>query len=150
MGKKRVIEKTEKELLEERAKVEQKLKKEISVKSSQEGLEGRIYIYSTYNNTIITLTDKQGNVLFWRTAGSIGFKGAKKGTSYAGSKVAEAIAVACYQFKIKKVDIFIKGIGGGRATALKTLANQGLVIQSIEDVTAIPHNGCRPRKPRRV
>ncbi|MBU2578683.1 30S ribosomal protein S11 [Patescibacteria group bacterium] len=150
MGKKRVIETTEKELLEERDKVEQKLKKEISVKGSQEGLEGRIYIYSTYNNTIITLTDKQGNVLVWRTAGSIGFKGAKKGTSYAGSKVAEAITAACYQFKIKKVDVFIKGIGGGRAIALKTLANQGLTIQSIEDVTPIPHNGCRPRKPRRV
>ena len=107
MGKKRVIEKTEKELLDERAKVEQKLKKEISIKGSQEGMEGRIYIYSTYNNTIITLTDKQGNVLIWRTAGSIGFKGAKKGTSYAGSKVAEAIAVACYQFKIKNLEVVL-------------------------------------------
>lgn len=150
MGKKRVIKKTEKEVLEEKEKVEQQLKKEIKVRPSQKVKRGRVYISSTYNNTIITITDLQGNVLLWRSAGSIGFKGTKKGTSYAASRVAQAIGGACQKLKIKQVDVFIKGIGGGRDTALKTLANQGLEFQSIKDVTPIPHNGCRPPKPRRV
>ena len=150
MGKKRVVKKTEKELLEEREKIEQKLKKEVSFKPSELTKRGRIYISSTYNNTIITLTDSQGNVLFWRSAGSIGFKGTKKGTSYAASKVAQGIADVCNKFKIKDVDVFVKGVGGGRATALKILANQGLGIESIKDITPIPHNGCRPKKLRRT
>ncbi len=150
MGKKRVIKKTEKELLGEKEKIEQKLKKEISFESFKEGQKGRIYISLSYNNTLITFTDELGNVLFWRSAGNIGFKGTKKGTAYAGSKVAEAIVNICNKLKIKKVDVFIKGIGGGRAAALKTLANQGLEIESITDITPIPHNGCRPPKARRV
>ncbi len=112
--------------------------------------KGRVYISSTYNNTIITLTDSGGNVLLWRSAGSIGFKGTKKGTSFAASRVAEAVAGACNKLKIKEIDVLVKGIGGGRDTALKTLANRGLEVGSIRDVTPIPHNGCRPRKPRRV
>lgn len=150
MGKKRVIKKTEKELLEEKERLEQKLKKETSFKTLKEGARGKIYISSTYNNTLITFTDESGNALFGRSAGSIGFKGTKKGTAYAGSKVAEAIIDVCNKLKIKKVEIFIKGVGGGRASALKTLVNQGLEIESITDITPIPHNGCRPAKSRRV
>lgn len=150
MGKKRVIKKTEQELLQEKEKVEQKLKKEIRIKTPEKMRPGRIYISSSYNNTLITLTDNQGNALFSRSAGSIGFKGTKKGTSYAASKVAQAIADACVKMRIKQVDVFVKGIGGGRDSSLKTLANKGLEIESIKDVTPLPHNGCRPRKPRRV
>ncbi len=150
MGKKRVIQKTEKELIEETDKVEQKLKKELGQQTSRPFQKGRIYISSTYNNTIISLTDEKGNVLFWRSAGNIGFKGTKKGTSFAASKVALAVALACEQFKIKEVSVFIKGVGGGRDAALKTIASQGLEIEAIKDVTPVPHNGCRPRKPRRV
>lgn len=150
MGKKRIIKKTEKEILEEKEKVEKQLKKEISFQPSGKLRKGRIYISSTYNNTLITLTDSQGNVLMWRSAGGIGFRGTKKGTSFAASRVATAIATACNKLKIREVEVLVKGIGGGRDTALKTLVNQGLEIQSIRDVTPIPHNGCRPRKPRRV
>ncbi len=150
MGKKRVVKKTEKEILEEKEKIDKRLKKEISIKPLQRLGKGRVYISSTYNNTVITLTDNQGNTLLWRSAGNIGFKGTKKGTSFAASRVAGTIAAACEKLRIKEIDIFVKGIGGGRDTALKTLANQGLEIQSIKDVTPVPHNGCRPKRPRRV
>ncbi len=150
MGKKRIIKKTEKEILEEKEKVEKKLQKEIKVHPSKVVKKGRVYINSTYNNTIITLTDEKGNVLVWRSAGNIGFKGTKKGTSYAASQVAQAIGNACNKLKIREVEVFVKGIGGGRDTALRTLTNQGIEILKIRDITPIPHNGCRPRKPRRA
>ncbi len=150
MGKKRVIQKTEKELIEETDKIEKKLGKELNVASSRPFRRGRIYISSTYNNTIVSLADEKGNVLFWRSAGNVGFKGTKKGTSFAASKVAQAVALACEQFKIKEVSVFVKGVGGGRDSALKTIASLGLEIEAIKDVTPVPHNGCRPRKPRRV
>jgi len=150
MGKKRVIKKTEKEILEEREKVEQKLKKEVSLKPLPKIRKGRIYITSTYNNTLMALADERGNVISWRSAGNIGFRGTKKGTSFAASQVAIALANVANKLKITEVDVLVKGIGGGRETALRTLVNQGLEIQSIRDITPIPHNGCRPRKPRRV
>jgi small subunit ribosomal protein S11 len=152
MGKKRVIQKTEKELIEETERVEQKLKAKKEAESTNVSApkRGRIYISSTYNNTIITLTDEAGNVLCWRSAGNIGFKGTKKGTAFAASKVAQAIVILCKEMKIGEVSIFIKGIGGGRDAALKTFVSQGLEISSIRDITPIPHNGCRPPKPRRV
>ncbi|MDD5433734.1 MAG: 30S ribosomal protein S11 [Candidatus Pacebacteria bacterium] len=150
MGKKRVIQKTEKELIAETDKVEQKLKKELNVQTAKPFRKGRIYVSSTYNNTIVSLADERGNVLFWRSAGNIGFKGTKKGTSFAASKVAQAVALACDQFKIKEVSIFVKGVGGGRDSALKTISAAGVEIEEIKDVTPVPHNGCRPKKPRRV
>lgn len=150
MGKKRVIQKTEKELIEETDKIEKKLGKELNVAGSRPFRRGRIYISSTYNNTIVSLADEKGNVLFWRSAGNVGFKGTKKGTSFAASKVAQAVATACEQFKIREVSVFVKGVGGGRDSALKTIAAFGLEIEAIKDVTPVPHNGCRPRKPRRV
>ncbi len=150
MGKKRIIQKTQEELIQEREKIDQKLKKEVVLKSSARFHKAKIFITSTYNNTIITLANENGDVLANRSAGVVGFKGTKKGTSFAGSKVAEAIVAICQKIGVKDVDVFIKGIGGGRDTALKTLANQGLEIHSIKDITPIPHNGCRPKKPRRV
>ncbi len=150
MGKKRIIEKTEEELIEERDKIEAAVKKEGKTQISKKTKEGRIYIASSYNNTIITLTDPKGNVLSWASAGNIGFKGTKKATAYAASKVAEAIVQRIKKIGIEKVKIFVKGIGSGRDSAIRSLASRGLEIVSIEDVTPIPHNGCRPPKPRRV
>ena len=150
MGKKRIIKKTEEEILKEKEKVDKKLKKEVFFKASSGISKGRIYISSTYNNTILTLTDERGNALIARSAGSVGFKGTKKGTSYAASRVAQDLAFLTSKLKISEVDVFVKGVGGGRETALRTLINQGLQVTSIKDVTPIPHNGCRPKKPRRV
>lgn len=150
MGKKRVIKKTEKELLEETEKIDAKVGKEIKAGLSQKIKESRVYISSSYNNTIITLTDLKGNVLFWISAGKIGFKGTKKATPFAASKVAEALVQAAKKLGIEKAVVFIKGIGSGRESALRSLAARGLEIISIKDITPIPHNGCRPRKARRV
>lgn len=150
MGKKRIITKTEKELLEEREKIEAKVGKEIKAGVPQKIKEGRVYISSSYNNTIITLTDLRGNVLYWTSAGKIGFKGTKKATPFAASKVAEAMVQAAKKMGIEKVAVLIKGIGSGRESALRSLAARGLEVASIKDVTSIPHNGCRPPKARRV
>jgi small subunit ribosomal protein S11 len=150
MGKKRIVTKTEEELLKEREKVAAKVEKEIKAEVSRKIKEARIYIFSSYNNTIITLTDLLGNVLYWSSAGKIGFKGTKKATPFAASKVAEALVQAAKKMGIEKVAVLIKGIGSGRESALRSLATRGLEIVSIKDVTPIPHNGCRPPKVRRV
>jgi len=150
MGKKRIIQKTEEELLKERDEIEKASKKEIRTKPSAKIDEGNIYINSTYNNTTITLTNVKGDVLAWKTAGSVGFKGTKKGTSFAASRVARAIVEVAQKLRIRDINVFIKGIGGGRESAVRSLTGQGLEIVSIKDVTPIPHNGCRPKKVRRV
>lgn len=151
MGKKRIIQKTEEELLKEREKVEAAVKKEIKIEAPPGKIkEGKVYISSSYNNTIITLTDQQGNVIAWASAGSIGFKGTKKATPFAASKVAETIAQAIKKLGIQKLTVLIKGIGSGRESAIRSLAARDLDIVSITDVTPIPHNGCRPPKVRRV
>lgn len=150
MGKKRVIKKTKEEILEERERVEAALKKEIKAKTPPKIERGRIYISSSYNNTILTLTDPQGNTLTWTSAGNVGFRGTKKGTPFAASKVAEVLAQRAQKLGIDKVEILVKGIGSGRESVIRSLANKGLEIVSIQDVTPVPHNGCRPPKPRRV
>lgn len=150
MGKKRIIKKAQEELIKEREKVESKVKKEIQIERPRKIQEGKIYISSSYNNTIMTLTDIQGNVLYWTSAGSIGFKGTKKGTPFAASKTAEAIAQAVKKIGVERVAVLLKGIGSGRESAIRSLANRGLDIISIKDITPIPHNGCRPPKVRRV
>lgn len=149
MGKKRVIKKTAKEALKEKELIDQALKKEILKKKKKIDV-GRIYISSSYNNTIITLTDDKGDVLCWCSAGRIGYKGTRKATPYAASKVAEIIAQAVKKLDIEKIKVFVKGIGAGRDSALRQLAASGLNLISIKDITPIPHNGCRPPKPRRV
>ena len=149
MGKKRVIQQTEEELLREGEKVDAKVKKE-GKEAARQVKEGRIYIFSTYNNTIITLTDPKGNVLGQASAGSVGFKGTKKSTPFAASKVAEAIAQTVKKFGIERISIFVKGIGSGRESAIRSLAARGLEIVAIKDSTPVPHNGGRLPKVRRV
>ncbi len=150
MGKKHVTETNQEEAIKESEKIDATLKKEVKVKSSDRVSEGRVYVSSSYNNTIVTLTDARGAVLSSKSAGSVGFKGTKKSTSFAASRVAEAIANVCKKLAVEKVEVFIKGIGAGRESAVRTLVNQGLNVVSIKDVTPIPHNGCRPKKIRRV
>lgn len=150
MGKKRIIKKSEEELLKETEKVEAGMKKEAKSKKSIITKEGRIYVSSSYNNTLIALSDFQGNVLTWKSAGSIGFKGTKKATPFAASKVAEAICLAAKKLGVEKVAVFVKGIGSGRESAIRSLSTHGLDIVSMTDITPIPHNGCRARKVRRV
>ena len=111
---------------------------------------GRIYIYSTFNNTLITVTDNEGNVLNSGSAGTAGFKGSRKGTAFAAQRAAEDIAKAGVDQGLKQVDVFIKGPGQGRESAIRALTGIGLTIKSIRDITPIPHNGCRPPKKRRV
>ena len=111
---------------------------------------GRIYIYSTFNNTLITVTDNEGNVLNSGSAGTAGFKGSRKGTAFAAQRAAEDIAKAGVDQGLKQVDVFIKGPGQGRESAIRALTGIGLTIKSIRDIIPIPHNGCRPPKRRRV
>ncbi len=150
MGKKHVIEKSGEELLKEREKVDAALKKEVKLETTHKLREGRIYISSSYNNTIMTLTDQRGNTLCWTSASNIGFKGTKKATPFAASKVAEAMVQRAKKLGVENVEVFVKGIGSGRESAVRSLAVRGLNILSIKDITPIPHNGCRPRKVRRV
>jgi len=150
MGKKRIIKPSEEELLKEKAKVDQELKKETKVGPIAKIKEGKIYIFSSYNNTIITLTDSGGAVLTWASAGSIGFKGTKKATPFAASKVAEAISAAAKKIGVEKIEVLVKGIGSGRESAIRSLAAKGLDIFAVKDITPVPHNGCRPPKVRRV
>ncbi len=151
MGKKRVAQKSEEELLEEKEKREKAIKeKEKSAIKKSRVKAGRVYINATYNNTVITLTDAGGDTLAWVTAGSLGFKGTKKATPYAASRVATVIGNKAEKIGIQEMDIYVKGVGSGRNSALKSLSNRRIRIKSIKDVTPIPHNGCRPPKPRRV
>jgi small subunit ribosomal protein S11 len=126
-----------------------KSKTDISVKRKVD--KGRIYIFSSYNNTIITLTDSFGKVLGWVSTGSVGFRGKKQATYYAGIKAAEALMEKVRRIGIKDVEIFLKGIGIGRGAALKFFSNEkDLNFIAISDITPIPHNGCRPPKLRRL
>jgi len=111
---------------------------------------GRAYIQSTFNNTIITLTDPQGNVLAWGSSGTAGFKGSRKGTAYAAQRAAEAAAKKGMEHGLRQVDVYVKGPGSGREAAIRSLQAAGLNITSIRDVTPIPHQGCRPPKRRRI
>jgi small subunit ribosomal protein S11 len=112
--------------------------------------KGILYIQSTYNNTIFSLTDEKGNVIISSSCGALGFKGAKKGTPFAASKVAELVADKAKIIGIKEVGIMIKGVGAGREAAIRSFAAKGIDFIFIRDITPLPHNGPRPPKPRRV
>jgi small subunit ribosomal protein S11 len=111
---------------------------------------GQAHIKSTFNNTIVTITDLSGNTLSWASAGNVGFKGSRKSTPFAAQLAAEQAARRAQEHGLQRVDVFVKGPGSGRETAIRSLAATGLEIVGISDVTPVPHNGCRPRKRRRV
>jgi small subunit ribosomal protein S11 len=111
---------------------------------------GVAYIQSTFNNTIITISDQQGATLCWSSSGSAGFKGARKGTPFAAQLAAKEVTAQAREYGVRYVDVKVKGPGAGRESAIRTLQSEGLEIKSIRDVTPIPHNGCRQRKRRRV
>jgi small subunit ribosomal protein S11 len=114
------------------------------------GSVGIAHIQATFNNTIISITDTSGNLVVWSSAGGVGFKGTKKGTPFAAQSAAEAAAKRAVEAGMKEVSVQVKGPGAGRETAIRALQGAGLEISAIKDVTPIPHNGCRPRKKRRV
>jgi small subunit ribosomal protein S11 len=111
---------------------------------------GHAHIKSTFNNTIVTITDPTGATLSWASSGNVGFKGSRKSTPFAAQLAAEAAAKRAMEHGVKKVDVFVKGPGSGRETAIRSLAATGLEIAQITDVTPVPHNGCRPPRRRRV
>ncbi|NLE07526.1 MAG: 30S ribosomal protein S11 [Parcubacteria group bacterium] len=143
MGKKRIV-KTEGETGTE------DVKKTTKVSSKRKVETGILYVRSTFNNTELVLTDKKGNVLASESSGKLGFKGAKKGTPFAAAKVGEALAVKAQTIGIKEVGVVVKGIGSGRESGIRGFISKGVNISYIRDATPVPHNGPKPRKPRRV
>ena len=125
-----------------KVKIRKKEKKNVAV--------GKAFIKSTFNNTIISITDPSGAVISWSSSGQVGFKGSRKSTPFAAQLAAEAAARRAQEHGLKKVDVFVKGPGSGRETAIRSLQAAGLEVGAISDVTPAPHNGCRPCKPRRV
>ena len=111
---------------------------------------GQAHIKTSFNNTLVTLTDKEGNVIAWESAGAVGFKGSRKSTPFAAQVTAESAARKGMEHGLQKVEVFVRGPGSGRETAIRSLQAAGLEILGVKDVTPIPHNGCRPRKRRRV
>jgi small subunit ribosomal protein S11 len=111
---------------------------------------GVVHIKSSFNNTIITITDQQGNAIAWASSGNVGFKGSRKSTPFAAQLAAETVARRAMEHGVRKVDVMVNGPGSGRETAIRTIQNTGIEVVGIKDVTPIPHNGCRPPKRRRV
>ena len=129
----------------------QKLKKVVRKRRERKVVErGAAHIRSSFNNTIVTLTDTQGNALSWASAGGLGFRGSKKSTPFAAQTAAETAARAAMEHGLKTVEVYVKGPGAGREAAIRALQTVGLEVRLIKDVTPIPHNGCRPPKRRRV
>lgn len=119
-------------------------------KEKKSVFEGNVYIQATFNNTIISITDLNGNAIAWASSGGLGFRGAKKSTPFAAQSVAETAVQKALTYGLREVHVFVKGPGIGRESAIRQLGALGLKVRSINDVTPIPHNGCRPRKTRRI
>lgn len=113
-------------------------------------LRGKASIQCTYNNTIVTLSDQNGAVLAWSSSGHLGFKGAKKSTPYAATQVVADVTEKVKKYGLQEIDVLVKGVGSGREASVRALANNGFNLLSIRDITPLPHNGCRPRRPRRI
>ncbi len=144
MGKKRIVKKNS-------SGVDSALKARSLAKVVKKKIvEGVLYVESTYNNTRLSLSDKSGNILAWSSSGALGFKGAKKGTPFAASKIGELIGEKAQQAGIKEVSVTVKGVGSGRESAIRAFSAYGVEITSIIDKTPVPHNGPKPRKPRHV
>ena len=154
MGKKKVSTQTNEEAIKSSEAIEAKVvktgSKEVSSAGGKKFEKGRAYINASYNNTLISITDEKGNMLAWGSAGALGFAGPKKATPFAASKVVAALAEKLRKSGPTKLDVYVNGVGGGRDSAVRSLNNQGFEILSIKDVTAIPHNGPRPKKVRRI
>ena len=125
-------------------------KKAANAASKKRHDTGILNIQSTFNNTKIVLADTKGNTLTWSSSGSLGFKGAKKGTPFAAAKIAEVLADKAIAMGMKEVAVVVKGVGSGRESAIRTFISKGINISAIKDATPVPHNGCKPKKPRRV
>lgn len=152
MGKKQIKEQTAEEAIKSGEVVEKAILKSAASgkQSSKKVTNGRVYIKASYNNTVVTVTDEKGDVLAWASAGSLGFNGPKKATPFASSKVIIALAEKLKKMGLVNLRIFVNGIGGGRDSAIRSLANQGFNIMTLKDVTPVPHNGVKPPKVRRV
>ena len=151
MGKKRIKEDAVEEGKSASGEAVVKKPAEVKTKKRVEAVKKAVvYIQATYNNTVISLADEKGNILAWSSAGAMGFKGTKKSTPYAAARVAESVVDKASKINIPEVIVLVKGVGSGRESAIRALANRGLNITLIKDVTPIPHNGPRPRKVRRV
>ena len=124
--------------------------KKVRRKEKKNVAHGHAYIKSTFNNTIVSITDPSGAVISWASAGQVGFKGSRKSTPFAAQLAAEAAARRAMEHGMRKVDVFVKGPGSGRETAIRSIQNTGIEVTGIKDVTPAPHNGCRPPKRRRV
>ncbi|MBX4215914.1 30S ribosomal protein S11 [Candidatus Parcubacteria bacterium] len=144
MGKKRIVRK-------DGGAVDQGLKsRSLSRTPKKKILAGKLYVESTYNNTKVSLTDPEGGVLIWSSSGSLGFKGAKKGTPFAASKVGDLVGEKAAMIGIKEADVVVIGVGSGRESVIRAFAARGIDIGSIRDMTPVPHNGPKPKKPRRI
>ncbi|MBP6888346.1 MAG: 30S ribosomal protein S11 [Candidatus Pacebacteria bacterium] len=144
MGKKRIVKKNS-------SGVDSALKARSLAKAVKKKIvEGTLFVESSYNNTRLSLCDKTGNVLAWSSSGALGFKGAKKGTPFAASKIGELIGEKAQQIGVKEVNVIVKGVGSGRESAIRAFSAFGVEIMSIVDKTPVPHNGPKPRKPRHV
>ncbi len=124
--------------------------KKVKVSSKKKIESGILYVESTYNNNRVSLTDVKGNVILWTTSGKLGFKGAKKGTPFAAAKLGEDLAEKALAMGLKEIAVVIKGVGFGRESAVRSFITKGFVISSIKDVTPVPHNGPKPKKPRKL
>ena len=131
----------------ENTEVEAKKKKK---KLKRQITKGQAHIKCTYNNTMVMISDANGGMLGWSSSGLLGFKGAKKATPYAATQVVHDVAEKVKKYGVHELDVFVKGVGSGRESSIRTLANKGFELTAIKDVTPIPHNGCRAKKPRRV
>ncbi len=143
MGKKRIVKKGETETAEAKEKAP-------LVSSKKKFDTGILYVQSTYNNTKVVLTDMKGNTLCWSSSGSLGFRGAKKGTPFAAAKIGELLAQKAQVLGVKDVVVVVRGVGSGRESSIRGFISKGINILSIKDVTPVPHNGPKPPKPRRV
>ena len=152
MGKIRVAQQTSEELLADSAQQQDLLAKaRVKGKGKNKKFDrGHVHINASYNNISVSFADTSGNVIAWATSGSAGFKGPRKATPYAASKVVEMLKEKLIKYEFQEVHIFVKGIGTGRDSAIRSIVNAGFNITAIKDITPVPHNGCRPPKPRRT
>lgn len=142
MGKKKVV------TIEDKAK--DGAPKQAASTSKKKLVSGILYVQSTYNNTKVQLADEKGNIVMWSSSGSLGFKGAKKGTPFAAAKVGETLALKAQLLGLQEVSVVVKGVGSGRESAIRGFISKGVVISTIKDETPVPHNGPQAKKPRRV